>query len=143
VKSQTILLVEDDHDDLELTLRTFRGGPLCHQVVVARNGLEALDYLFSTGAYADQNPEPPTLVLLDLNLPKLSGLEVLQKIKNDERTRRIPVAVLSSSQWDLLSAESLRPGAVACLVKPVNREAVNQLAGKLGIPEWDNGGSNT
>ena len=143
MKSQTILLVEDDHDDLELTLRTFRGGPLCHQVVVARNGLEALDYLFSTGAYADQNPEPPTLVLLDLNLPKLSGLEVLQKIKNDERTRRIPVAVLSSSQWDLLSAESLRPGAVACLVKPVNREAVNQLAGKLGIPEWDNGGSNT
>src|ERR1051326_1963739 len=136
MKGHTILLVEDDHDDLVLTLRTFQSGLAHHQVVVARNGLEALDYLFRTGPYADKDPERPALILLDLNLPKLSGLDVLKKIKVDERTRTIPVAVLTSSDWDLLSAESLRLGAAACLINPVEREAVTQLAAKLKIPDW-------
>jgi len=137
MKGRTILLVEDDRDDLELTLRTFRAAPAWPEVIVARDGLEALDYLFGRGRYANRTTESPALVLLDLNLPKLSGLEVLRRIKIDERTRAIPVAVLTSSEWDLLSAESLRLGAVACLVKPVEQDAVNQLAEKLKIPGWE------
>jgi two-component system, response regulator len=134
MKGKTILLVEDDRDDLELTLRAFQRSPSGLEVIVVRDGLEALDFLFGTGCYADKTPEPPALVLLDLNLPKLNGLEVLRRIKINERTRTIPVAVLTSSEWDLLSAESLRLGAEACLVKPVDRGAVDQLAAKLSIP---------
>jgi two-component system response regulator len=136
MKVKTILLVEDDRDDLELTLRTFQKSPLGLELIAVRDGLEALDYLFGTGRYADNAPEPPALVLLDLNLPKLNGLEVLRRIKMNERTRAVPVAVLTSSEWDLLSAESLRLGAEACLVKPIDRGAVDQLAAKLGIPGW-------
>lgn len=136
MKQHSILLVEDDRDDLELTLRTFKKRPPRHEVIVVRDGLEALDYLFQTGRYASKAADPPALVLLDLNLPKISGLDVLRKIKLDERTRAIPVAVLTSSQWDLLTAESLRLGADACLVKPIDRDAIDQLAAKLSLPGW-------
>jgi two-component system response regulator len=133
--ARTILLVEDDRDDLELTLRALKSHA-GDELVVVRDGLEALDFLFSTGRYSGKSEELPALVLLDLNLPKLGGLEVLRRIKADDRTRDIPVAVLTSSQWDLLSSESLRLGAAACLVKPVDRGAVDELATKLSIPGW-------
>ena len=137
MKGKTILLVKNDRDDLDLMLRTFQKSPAGLEVIVVPDGLEALEYLFGAGRYADKAPEPPALILLDLNLPKLNGLEVLRRIKIDERTRVISVAVLTSSEWDLLSAESLRLGAEACLVKPVDRATVDQLAAKLSIPGWE------
>ena len=136
MNGKKILLVEDDRDDLELTLRTLQKSPGGYELTVVRDGLAALDYLFGTGRFAEKPGELPALVLLDLNLPKLSGLEVLRKIKSDERTRSIPVAVLTSSEWDLLSSESVRLGAAACLVKPVERDTVEQLGAKLKIPGW-------
>src|SRR6267378_3636328 len=96
-----ILLVEDDPDELELTLRAFQGGLPADDIAVASDGVEALDYLFATGIHATRDPaEKPAVILLDLNLPRLGGIDVLKKIKADERTRNIPVAVLTSSQWD-------------------------------------------
>ena len=127
-----ILLVEDNPDDEVLTLRALQKSNIMNQVVVARDGAEALDYLFATGAYTGRDAnELPELVLLDLKLPKVDGLEVLQRLRADERTRLLPVVVLTSSneQRDILESYNLR--ANSYIRKPVDfvqfREAVRQL----------------
>jgi two-component system response regulator len=98
-RTGTILLVEDNPDDVELTLRAFEKNRLADDIVVVRDGSEALDYVFRTGVHAERLPSStPEVVLLDLKLPKMDGLEVLKRIRADERTRRLPVVVLTSSK---------------------------------------------
>jgi two-component system, response regulator len=127
-----ILLVEDNPDDELLTLRALRKNGVTGEVVVARDGVEALDYLFGTAAHAGRDTNiMPQLILLDLNLPKIDGLEVLRRLRADERTRLLPVVILTSSreQKDMLEGYGL--GANSYVRKPVNFEqfvrAVEQL----------------
>jgi two-component system response regulator len=129
----TMLLVEDNKDDEELTLRAFKKSKMMNDIVVVRDGLEALDYLFSGGAYAGREPGMPTVMLLDLKLPKLNGLEVLRRMRADERTRRIPVVVLTSSneERDILSSYDL--GANSFVRKPVDFAQFMEAARELGM----------
>lgn len=127
-----ILLVEDDPDDEELTQLALEEGNISNRLVVARDGVEALDYLFATGAYAGREPsDMPELILLDLKLPKVDGLEVLRRLRADGRTKLLPVVILTSSdeEKDLLAGYSL--GANSYVRKPVDfgqfTEAVRQL----------------
>jgi two-component system, response regulator len=129
---KVILLVEDNPDDELLTLRALRKNDVTGEVVVARDGVEALDYLFGTGAYAGRDTSVmPQLILLDLKLPKIDGLEVLRRLRADERSRLLPVVILTSSreQQDMLKGYGL--GANSYVRKPVNFEqfvrAVEQL----------------
>jgi two-component system, response regulator len=132
MKNKTILLVEDNPDDELLALRALRKNGVDNEVVVARDGVEALDYLFATGRYASRSTaDTPQLVLLDLKLPKVDGLEVLRRLRSDERTRLLPVVILTSSRErkDVLDGYGL--GANSYVRKPVNFErfveAVEQL----------------
>lgn len=127
-----ILLVEDNPNDVELTLHTLRRHNLGNYVYVVRDGAEALEFIFCTGTYADRQIEnSPKVVLLDLKLPKVDGLEVLRQIKADPRTQMIPVVVLTSSREERDIVESYRLGTNSYIVKPVDfgqfTEAVRQL----------------
>jgi two-component system response regulator len=113
-----VLLVEDDPADVELTLRALQGAKLRNRVHVARDGADALDFLFRRGAHA--NAPTPDLILLDLNLPKVDGREILQEIKRDERLARIPVIVVTSSQAEEDVAKSYRLQANAYVTKPID-----------------------
>lgn len=118
-----ILLVEDNPDDVELTLRAFKKNKVANEVVVARDGVEAVDWLFCTGQYADRDPAIRSyIVLLDLKLPKLDGLEVLRRIRADKRTRLVPVIILTSSneEQDLIDSYSLHCNSY--IRKPVSFE---------------------
>ena len=134
MKNKPILLVEDNPDDVELTLRAFKKSHIANPVVVAYDGIEALDYLFGRGAYADRDiTDLPAVVLLDLNLPKLDGFEVLRRLRNDERTRILPVVVLTSSreQQDVLNGYAF--GANSYVVKPVAFENFTEAIKQLGL----------
>jgi two-component system response regulator len=129
---KTILLVEDNPDDEELTVRALKKNNVTNSLVVARDGVEALDYLFGTGAYTGRDTGAlPGLVLLDLKLPKIDGLEVLRRIRADGRTRRMPVTVLTSSKEEQDVIKSYNLGANSYIRKPVDfvqfTEAVRQL----------------
>lgn len=133
-RSHTILLVEDSSDDVELTLRAFERSKAVSEIVVVRDGEEALDYLFRTGAHAARDPgAEPEVVLLDLKLPKIDGLEVLGRMRSDERTRRVPVVVLTSSgeESDLIRSYNL--GANSFVRKPVNFVQFIEAAKQLGL----------
>jgi len=130
--SKTILLVEDNPDDEELTLLALEEFRLANDIVVARDGEEALDYLFGRGRYCDRDTSRvPQLVLLDINLPKLNGTEVLKAIREDDRTRFVPVVMLTTSREERDLVSSYRQGANSYIVKPVDFaqfvEAVRQL----------------
>ncbi len=130
--NKIILLVEDNPDDEALTLRALTQNKIVNEVVVARDGAEALDYLFATGAYAGRDlTAMPQLILLDLKLPKIDGLEVLQSLRADPRTRLLPVVILTSSGEDRDVVESYRHCANSYIRKPVDFaqfiEAVRQL----------------
>lgn len=131
---QWILLVEDNPDDVALTLRAFRKNKLKNEVVVAADGAEALDRLFATGSQAGRDPEDlPQIVLLDLKLPKVDGLEVLRRIRGEERTRLLPVVVLTSSREERDLVESYRLGANSYVRKPVNFDEFVEAARQLGL----------
>ncbi|HWA37748.1 MAG TPA: response regulator [Burkholderiales bacterium] len=131
---KTILLVEDNEDDEELTTRALRQARVANDIVVARDGREALDYLFSEGQHAGRDPgRTPALILLDLKLPKLSGLEVLQRIRADERTRLIPTVVLTSSSEDEDMLRSYETGANSYVRKPVEFSAFASAVSQLGV----------
>lgn len=133
-RSGIILLVEDNPDDAELTLRAFEKSKLVNRVVVARDGQEALEYLFSTGPHAARTEEDdPQVVLLDLKLPKLDGLNVLRRIRADERTKRIPVVILTSSneERDLIASYDL--GANSFVRKPVDFAEFIEASRNLGL----------
>ena len=128
-----ILMVEDDPNDVELTLTALAEYNLANEVVVARDGAEALDYLYCQGSFATRTGDNPAVLLLDLKLPKVDGLEVLQRIKSDERLRMIPVVVLTSSHEERDMVASYRLGVNAYVVKPVDfHEFVNAIK-ELGI----------
>jgi two-component system response regulator len=131
---KVILLVEDNPDDVDLTLRALARNHIANQVIVARDGLEALEYLFGTGRYAGRDvSQRPAVTLLDLKLPKLDGLEVLKRIRADERTKLLPVVILTTSreQQDLINGYSL--GANSYIVKPVDFEKFVAAVGQLGL----------
>ena len=132
--SQTILLVEDNPDDEALTLRALRESRLASELAVSHNGADALDYLFARGRHAGRDPdEMPALVLLDLKLPKIDGIEVLRRLRADARTRRVPVVVLTSSteEQDLSSSYDL--GANSYITKPVDFEQLRAAVRQLGL----------
>jgi len=128
-----ILLVEDNPNDVELTLDALRENNLANHIEVARDGAEALDFLFAQGNYAHRNANhQPRLVLLDLKLPKVTGLEVLKKMRSDPRTRTVPVVVLTTSREERDIVESYKLGVNSYIVKPVDFEQFNEAVRQLG-----------
>ena len=129
-----ILLVEDSAEDVELTLRALRKANLTNQITVARDGAEALEFIFCEGAHAGRKMEDaPKVILLDLKLPKVDGMEVLQKVKSDPRSRHIPVVVLTSSREQSNLARSYQLGVNSYIVKPVNFEGFAKAVQDLGM----------
>ena len=129
-----ILLIEDNPDDVELTLRSFDKHKLSNRVDVVRDGAEALEYVFRTGRYANRPVEgPPKVILLDLKLPMVDGLEVLRQLKTHPDLHRIPVVVLTSSQEERDVVESYELGVNSYIVKPVNFEQLTETARVLGF----------
>ena len=129
-----ILLVEDNPNDVELTLHALERQKVTNRIEVVRDGAEALEFIFCTGAYADRSIENhPRLILLDLGLPKVDGLEVLRRIKGDERTRDIPVVVLSSSREGPDIARAYELGVNSYIVKPVDFEQFSECVRQLGL----------
>lgn len=127
---KVILLVEDNPDDIDLTLRAFKKANITNEVVVARDGVEALEYLFATGANATELPQ---VVLLDLKLPRVDGLEVLQRIRADPRTRFLPVVVLTSSREEQDLLRSYQLGVSSYVQKPVEFSQFMEAARQLGL----------
>lgn len=129
-----MLLVEDNPDDVELTIRALQKNRLDNELVVCRDGEEALEFLFCEGRHAQRDPaEMPEIVLLDLKLPGLNGLEVLKRIRSDERTRSLPVVVLTSSSQDRDMVESYALGANSYVQKPVNFSDFLEATRQLGL----------
>lgn len=128
-----ILLVEDNPNDIELTLAAFAENHLANEVVVARDGVEALDYLFRRGIFKMRNPGNPAVVLLDIKLPKVDGLEVLKQLKSDASLRTIPVVMLTSSREEPDLVRSYDLGVNAYVVKPVDFKEFVMALNKLGL----------
>lgn len=129
-----ILLIEDNQDDLDLTLHALKRENLANNILIARDGEEALDFFFCRGNYAERNMDsPPRLVLLDLKLPKVNGIEVLQQVKSDPRTKSIPIVVLTSSKEELDLVRSYNFGANSYIQKPVNFTEFRQTVKHLGL----------
>jgi two-component system response regulator len=134
MKDADILLVEDNPDDEELTLRALKRNNISNPIVVARDGVEALDYLFGTGRYAGRDAGLiPVVVLLDLKLPKMDGLEVLKRLRGDSRTRLTPVVVLTTSREERDIVESYSLGCNSYIVKPVDFDQFIEAVRQLGI----------
>ena len=133
-KERTILLVEDNPDDVELTLRALKQYNVRNEIAVVRDGAEALDYLFATGVYSDRDTTAmPAVVILDLKLPKVDGLEVLQRIRADERTKLVPVVILTSSKEEKDMVNGYKFGANSYVRKPVDFTQFVEAARQLGL----------
>ncbi len=130
---KVILLVEDNPDDVDLTIRAFRKANISNEVVVARDGVEALDYLFGTGAHAGKDNDLPQVVLLDLKLPRVDGMGVLQRIRSEPRTRFLPVVVLTSSREEQDLVRSYELGVSSYVRKPVDFKEFMDAARQLGL----------
>jgi CheY-like chemotaxis protein len=129
-----ILLVEDNPTDAEMAIRTLAKNNLANKLVWVKDGAEALDFIFATGAYSGRKIGlPPKVILLDLRLPKVDGMEVLRRVKSDERTKQIPVVVLTSSKEDRDVAESYKLGVNSFISKPVEFEEFSATVSKLGL----------
>ena len=133
-KDQVILLVEDHPDDEELTMRALAKNNIMNEVVVARDGVQALEYLFGTGAYAGRDMTVmPQIILLDLKLPKIDGLEVLRRLRADERTKFLPVVILTSSKEEQDVMKSYQLGANSYVRKPVDFQEFTKAVQQLGL----------
>jgi CheY-like chemotaxis protein len=129
-----ILLAEDNAEDAEMTMRALRRNNLANRLHWVKDGAEALDYLFCAGAYADRNASrPPKLVLLDIKMPKVDGIEVLRRLKADAATRSIPVVVMTSSNEERDVFESYRLGVNSYIVKPVQFDVFMETVAKIGM----------
>ena len=134
MEDKMILIVEDNPDDEELTIRALKKNNIGNRLVVVRDGAEALDFLFCTGAYANRDPlDLPQTILLDLKLPKVDGLEVLKRIRADTRTSLLPVVILTSSTEDRDLLQSYRNGANSYVRKPVDFNEFLEAARQLGL----------
>ncbi len=134
IQSLEILLVEDNPDDVALTLHAFKKHNLSNRIHVCRDGAEALDYLFGEGEYQGRNIENvPKVVLLDLKLPKINGLEVLKRVKSNPSTQKIPIVVLTSSREEQDLVECYRLGVNSYIVKPVDFEQFTDAVQKVGL----------
>ena len=134
MKNTTILLVEDNPDDEALTLRTLKKNHVGNTVFVVRDGAETLDFLFCTGIYADRDPnDMPQLILLDIKLPKIDGLEVLRRIRRDKRTHLLPVVILTSSKEEQDLIEAYEGGANSYVRKPVDFNQFAESIKQLGM----------
>jgi two-component system, response regulator len=134
MKDRFILLVEDNPDDEALTLRALRKHKITNEVIVVRDGVEALDFLFYRGPYASRDSEEmPELILLDLRLPKVDGIEVLRQIRADQRTQELPIVILTSSNADRDMVNSLHYGANAYMHKPVDFNQFVAAVRELGL----------
>ncbi len=134
MNSKIILLVEDNPDDVDLTLRAFKKSKIANEVVVVEDGAEAIEYLTSTGKYIDNGPEDtPQLVLLDLHLPKMSGLEVLHAIRENQRIKFMPVVILTSSKEESDVIASYELGANSYIRKPVDFDQFLFATQQLGL----------
>jgi len=132
--STTILLVEDNPDDVELTLRALKKNNISNAVTVVQDGAEALDYLFAEGRYSDRDPlDTPALVLLDLKLPKVDGLEVLRRIRTGDRTSLLPVVILTSSTEEADIVQSYKNGCNSYVQKPVDFRQFSDAVRQLGL----------
>ena len=133
-KDQVILLVEDHPDDEELTMRALAKNNIMNEVVVARDGVQALEYLFGTGAYAGRDMNVmPQIILLDLKLPKIDGLEVLRRLRADDRTKFLPVVILTSSKEEQDVMKSYQLGANSYVRKPVDFQEFTKAVQQLGL----------
>jgi two-component system response regulator len=128
-----ILLVEDNPDDVELALHAFRRSKITNEIRVVRDGEEALAYLFRTGPFADRTGTGPKVILLDLKLPKIDGLEVLARVRADERLRTLPIVIMTSSREERDLVESYRLGVNSYIVKPVDFAQFVEVAAQLGL----------
>lgn len=129
-----ILLVEDNPKDAEMTQRALRKHNFGNSLHWVKDGAEALDYVFCRGAYADREPaRPPRLILLDIKMPKVDGIEVLRQVKADEKTRTVPVVVMTSSNEERDVVESYRLGVNSYIVKPVEFAAFLEVVAKIGL----------
>ncbi len=134
MKSKIILLAEDNPDDVKLTLRALKKSNILNEVVVAQDGVEAVDYLFGAGKYAGRDTKVlPQVVLLDLKMPRMDGLEVLQRVRADERTKLLPVVVLTTSSEDRDRVESYKLGANSYIRKPVDFDQFVDAVQNLGL----------
>jgi two-component system, response regulator len=134
MNSKMILLVEDNPDDEALTIRALQKNNIRNEVAIVRDGAEALDFLFCSGAYAGRDPnDVPQVVLLDLKLPKVDGLEVLRRIRANERTLLLPVVILTSSKEEQDLLESYKNGANSYVRKPVNFDQFVEATRQLGL----------
>lgn len=134
LERKVILLVEDNPDDVTLTLRAFQKINISNEVVVARDGAEALDFLFSTGVYQNRDPSlMPVLILLDLKLPKIDGLQVLKRLRKDDRTRLLPVVILTTSKEEKDILTSYAYGANSYIRKPVDFVQFLETVRQLGL----------
>jgi len=133
MEEKIILLVEDNPDDELLALRALKKNNITNKVVVTHDGAEALDYLFGAGAWAGQETPLPQVILLDLKLPKLDGLEVLRRIRGDERTRMLPVVILTTSNEERDRVSSYRLGANSFVRKPVEFDQFIEAVRELGL----------
>jgi two-component system response regulator len=134
MKSKVILLVEDNPDDQELTVRALKKNNIVNEIIVAHDGLEALDYLFGQGQYASRDLRlMPQVILLDLKLPKLDGLGVLRRLRGDERTKLLPVVILTSSNEEKDRIDGYNLGANSYVRKPVDFNQFSEAARQLGL----------
>jgi len=128
-----ILLVEDSLQDVELTVAALRKSKIANEIVVARDGDEALDYLYRRGKFQPREPGVPVVVFLDLKMPKVDGIEVLRQLKSDEVLKRVPVVMLTSSREDVDLVRSYELGVNAYVVKPVDFQQFSNAVGRAGI----------
>jgi two-component system, response regulator len=129
-----ILLVEDNQDDMELALHALERAKVANHIIVVRDGEEALDFLFCRGAFADRSfDHPPKLVLLDLKLPKIEGMEVLKQVKNDSRTKKVPVVIMTSSKEERDLVNSYALGVNSYIQKPVDFDQFRETIKAVGL----------
>ncbi len=134
MKEKIILLAEDNPDDVKMTLRALKKANILNEVKVVKDGVEALDYLMGSGQYVGRDTSnTPQVILLDINMPKLGGIEVLQRMRDDERTRTIPVVVLTTSVEDADRIQSYRLGANSYVRKPVDFDQFAKAVQQLGL----------
>jgi two-component system response regulator len=128
-----ILLVEDNPTDAEMTLRALRRNNLANKVQWVKDGEQALEFMFRSGGFAERDPVPPKLVMLDIKMPKVDGIEVLRRLKANDETRTIPVVVMTSSNEERDVVESYRLGVNSYIVKPVQFESFLETVAKIGL----------